>query len=121
MKKWVFFLTLFMLDGIALSAQQPKNGTYTYTMAFAEWKGRSMGATCTVIIRNDRIKIIDNGKSNLGGKKGDLIEEGILMQHRKTGKWIIGHSRKDTNAKEIGGCSDGPSIIDFKRKRFWTC
>jgi len=42
------------------------------------------------------------------------------MKH-KSGKWIIGHTTKDKYAKEIGGCSDGPSEINFKKKIFWLC
>jgi hypothetical protein len=57
----------------------------------------------------------------LTGKKGDIIEEGIIMKHTKTGKWIIGHIIKDRDAKEIGGCSNGPSVINFKQKIFWSC
>jgi len=30
-------------------AQKPKDGTYTYSIAFEEWQGKSLGATCTVI------------------------------------------------------------------------
>lgn len=103
------------------TAQKPKDGTYTYSIAFAEWQGKSLGATCTVIIKGDSIKVVHNGKGNLTGKKGDILDQGIIMRHTKTGKWIIGHNNKDKDTKEIGGCSDGPSIIDFKRKRFWSC
>jgi hypothetical protein len=112
---------LFFAIPFLLIAQKPENGTYTYSIAFAEWDGKSLGATCTVVIKGDSIKVIHNGKVNLTGKKGDIIDEGIIMKHKKTGKWIIAHDKKDKDAEEIGGCSDGPSIIDFKRKRFWSC
>lgn len=113
------FLLFFVCT--ATLAQNPKDGTYTYSIAFAEWNGKSLGATCTVIIKGDSIKVVHNGKGNLTGKKGDILDQGIIMKHTKTGNWIIGHSSKDKDAKEIGGCSDGPSIIDFKRKTFWSC
>lgn len=102
-------------------AQKPKDGTYTYSIAFAEWNGKSLGTTCTVIIKGDSIKVIHNGKGNLTGRKEDILDQGIIMRHTQTGKWIIGHSKQDKDAKEIGGCSDGPSVIDFKRKKFWSC
>jgi len=101
--------------------QRPKDGTYTYTVAFAEWNGKSLGATGTVVIKGDSIKVIHNGETNLTGNKGDILDQGIIMKHIKTGKWIIGHNPGDKDAKEIGGCSDGPSVIDFKGKNFWTC
>jgi hypothetical protein len=120
---WRHFLilllfSLYLKNGFA---QKPKDGYYTYSIAFAEWNGKSLGATCNVLIKGDSIKVIHNGKGNLTGKKGDILDEGILMRHKKTGKWIIGRSPNDVNAKEIGGCSDGPSVIDFKNKKWWSC
>ena len=101
-------------------AQKPKDGIYTYAIAFSEWQGKPLGATCTVIIRGDSIKVVHNDTGKLTGKQGDILDQGIILKH-KSGKWIIGHSIKDKDVKKIGGCSDGPSIIDFKQKKFWTC
>lgn len=120
MKALLIFALLVFASASAF-AQKPKDGTYTYSIAFAEWGGKSLGSTCTVIIKGDSIKVIHNGKKNLTGRKGEIIDEGIIMKHIKTGKWIIGHNKKDKDAKEIGGCSDGPSVIDFKHQRFWMC
>ena len=120
MKKFLFIYLLFLVC-FHTRAQIPKDGTYTYKIAFAEWGGKSLGATCTVKIKGNSIKIIHNGKGNLTGNKGDILDEGIIMKHSKTGQWIIGHSRKDKNAKEVGGCSEGPSVIDFKHKKWWSC
>ena len=120
MKKLLFTYLLFLVY-FHTRAQIPKDGTYTYKIAFAEWGGKSLGATCTVKIKGNSIKIIHNGKGNLTGNKGDILDEGIIMKHAKTGQWIIGHSRKDKNAKEVGGCSEGPSVIDFKHKKWWSC
>lgn len=119
--KTYFTACLILCAYTATLAQKPKDGTYTYSIAFGEWNGKSLGATCSVIIKGDSIKVIHNGKGNLTGKKGDILDRGIIMKHTKTGKWIIGHSNKDRNAKEIGGCTNGPSVIDFKRKKFWSC
>ena len=119
--KPILLSLLLVLTVFVTHAQKTKDGTYTYAIAFQEWKGKSLGATCTVIIKGDSIKIIHNGTGNLSGSKGDIIDEGILMKHTKTGKWIIAHSNNDKNAKEIGGCSNGPSVIDFKLKQFWLC
>jgi hypothetical protein len=112
---------VFLISCSAAMAQRPKNGTYTYSIAFAESGGRSLGASCTVIINSDRIKVVHNGTTRMSGHKGDILDEGIIMMHTKTGAWIIGHSIKDKDAKEVGGCSEGPSVIDFKRRKFWTC
>ena len=47
--------------------------------------------------------------------------KGILMQHKSTKKWIIGVKPEDVNAQEIGGCTDGPTVIDFKNKIYSKC
>jgi len=111
---------LLLLTAIVSQAQKPKDGTYTFTVAFAEWGGKSHGNTCTVIIKGNKVKVINNGTGSLQMYKGQVMDEGILMIH-KSGKWIIGHSPKDKYAEEIGGCSDGPSEIDFKKRLFWIC
>lgn len=102
-------------------SQKPPDGTYTYKVAFDEWGGRSLGATVTVVIKGDSIRVIHNGRPGLSGKKGEVIDAGIILKHSRTGKWIIGKKKEDVNAAEIGGCSDGPSVIDFKRKIFRLC
>jgi hypothetical protein len=116
-----FLALLFFCIASVTHSQRPIDGSYTYKIAFAEWGGKSNGATCTVIIKGDSIKVIQNGTGNLAGKKGDIIDQGILMTHKRTGKWIIAHNTKDIDAKEVGGCTEGPSEIDFKHKRFWLC
>ncbi len=43
------------------------------------------------------------------------------MWHAKSKHWIIGDNAKDKQAEEVGGCSDGPQVIDLKRGIYWTC
>jgi hypothetical protein len=109
------YLLFFLLMMGSASEQKPKDGTYTYSIAFEEYGGKTLGSTCTVIIKGDSIIIVHNGKANLTGKKGDVMDEGIIMKHIKTGKWIIAHP-SDINAPEIGGCGSGPTIIDLNVK-----
>lgn len=111
----VALLLIFVTTGFS---QKPKSGTYTYTIAFAEWQGQSLGATCTVIIKGDSITVINNG--SITGKKGDIIDAGIIMKH-KTGAWVIGHSKDDKQAAEIGGCTGGPTVVEFRTKKVWLC
>ena len=96
-----FFICFLLCVSILTIAQKPKDGTYTYSIVFEEWQGKSLNAACTVQIKGDSVKIINNGTGNLTGKKGDIIDEGILMKHTKTDKWIIGHNAKDKDAKEL--------------------
>ena len=121
MFKYLIFILFFSFTSTLANSQKPKNGVYTYKIAFEEWSGKSLGATCTVVIKGDSIKIIHNGKGNLTGTRGEILDEGIIMKHKKTGKWIIGHQPKDIYAEEIGGCGSGPTIIDFKNKRWLSC
>jgi hypothetical protein len=111
---------IFILSGFIANTQIPKSGTYTYDIAFAEWDGKSNGASCTVIIKGDSIKIVHNGTGNLTGKKGDILDAGVIMKHKKTGKYIIARNAQDQYAEEANGC-EGPSLIDFAKKKFWTC
>ena len=113
-------LTLFCFTAFCLSAQIPKNGTYIYSIAFAEWNGKTNGATCQVVIQGDSITVYHDGSSKLTGKKGDILDKGLIMKHTKTGKWIIAHKPEDVNAPVLNGC-EGPAIIDFVKRLFWSC
>jgi len=121
MSKDFFAFLLFLFICLSTFGQKPKDGTYTYSIAYAEWGGKSLGSTCTVKIKGDSIFVIHDGNKRMTGTKGDTLDHGIILKHTKTCKWIIGLHKKDKDAKEIGGCSDGPSIIDFKRKKWWSC
>jgi hypothetical protein len=50
-----------------------------------------------------------------------LLEEGTLMWHGGTSKWIIANSEQDLLATEVGGCTDGPATVDLERRIYWTC
>ncbi|MGC3947551.1 MAG: hypothetical protein QM762_24105 [Chryseolinea sp.] len=78
-----------------------------------------IGSTVTVVIYGDSIRIVNNG--TLTGKKGDIIEQGRIIKHKATGKWIIALKPEDEFTEHVGGCSDGPTIIDFKNRKWWTC
>lgn len=98
----------------------PPDGEYRFDVAFAEWEGKSMGEKVTVVIHGDSVKVIYAGDGKLTAEKGEVLEEGIILKH-KSGDWIIARDREDVNLEEIGGCTGGPSIIDFKNKKFWMC
>jgi hypothetical protein len=111
-------LPALVANTIALAIE---DGEYTFTVAFAEWGGQSLGATCKVIIKGNSVLVLHDGNPTLSGRAGEVIDKGFLMRHKATGKWIIGKTEKDKLAPEIGGCSDGPSIIDLKKRIFWLC
>ncbi|MBP6430585.1 MAG: hypothetical protein KA319_02375 [Ferruginibacter sp.] len=118
MKKLCTILFLVFLLVINTKAQKlPKGGTYFLDFIDMEYQGKKYG-TCKAVVKGNRIKLyVVKGCYQ---KPGMLIEEGILLIH-KSGKIIIGGKKTDRNATEIGGCSDGPRIIDFKKKRYETC
>tara|TARA_B100000809_G_C15028220_1_gene490984 strand:- start:291 stop:647 length:357 start_codon:yes stop_codon:yes gene_type:complete len=117
--KNLLLIIVLLVTGLNGFGQDLKDGTYTFDIAFAEWGGKSLGSTCSVIIKGDSITVINDG--SLSGEKGEIIEKGTLMIHKDTGKWIITHSKSDINAEEVGGCSDGPTEIDIKNKKLWLC
>ncbi|PHN06994.1 hypothetical protein [Flavilitoribacter nigricans] len=99
----------------------PPDGTYRFDIAFAEWQGKSMGEGVTVAIAGDSIKVIYEGDGSLTNtKKGTMMDQGLIMKH-KSGDWIIGTRPEDKEMEEVGGCTGGPAIIDFKHKRYWMC
>ncbi len=106
---------------ISSFGQKLKNGTYKFSIRDAEYVSHPIVAKCKVIIKRDKIKVIYIDSSLTLIKYGDIFDEGILMWHKKTKQWIIGHSKQDKNAKEVGGCSDGPRVIDLKKKEIWNC
>lgn len=116
----VFLIYSLCLSLISFS-QIPKSGIYIYKYCDAEYN--KCLSTCKVVIKGNKITIYatkELSKSITNLKEGDIIDKGFILKH-VSGKWIIGHNLKDKNAKEIGGCSEGPTIIDFKKKEFWTC
>ena len=117
----VTLLLLSCLCAFNVEAQRPKNGHYKYAVAYWEWGSKPRGLTCDVIIKGDSVKVVHNGDPGMNGEKDQLIDEGLLLFHKKSGKWIIGHTRDAAQAPKVGGCEEGPTVIDLKLKRVWLC
>lgn len=97
-----------------------KDGKYTFDVAFAEHEGKSLGVKVDVLIHGNNIIVTYEGEGSLTADKGTILDQGYILKH-KTGDWIITKDPKDSELDEIGGCTDGPSIIDFKNQKFWMC
>lgn len=93
-------------------------GKMKYELYFSEWNGRMNNLKVDIIIQGNKITVFNNTEKPLPG--GKILVKGILMKH-KSGKWIIGKNNNDKNAEEIGGCTNGPIIIDFKTKIIEWC
>jgi hypothetical protein len=50
-----------------------------------------------------------------------VIARGELMWHAKSRQWIIVMEAEDRQAIEVGGCSDGPDVVDLVQRVYWTC
>lgn len=98
--------------------QEIPQGSFTYELYMAEFSGRMKKVECSAIIVGKNITVTQTENSNLSG--GKTIIKGTIMKH-KSGKWIIGQNPEDKEAEEIGGCSDGPTPIDFETKIIEWC
>ena len=102
-------------------AEKPplRSGDYTFTHKFAEHPdmvsiqlyARVRGRHISLINRSDEVSPFPKG----------LVASGTLMWHARSGQWIIGTSPTDREAAEVGGCSDGPSVVDLQTRIYWTC
>ena len=119
MKQFILAFVFLLFAGFVHS-QIPKSGIYFYTIHSAEWPNMKPVATCKVEINGNKIKVIYLGGNLSNTKEGDVLDEGIILKH-KSGKWIIGKKESDKQLDEIGGCTDGPSQINFKKKIYWMC
>ena len=97
-----------------------ENGEYVFEHKFAEAeqhtiKSIKLNVTITgrhiVVINNDRFDVFPKG----------ILEEGTLMWHPNSGQWIIGNKPSDKDEIDVGGCSDGPTVIDLEKRTYWTC
>lgn len=111
--------SLLLVDAALADPAIPiKSGDYTFYHRDAEFP-RSKGFPVTVSIRGDHITVIN--PKPYGPMPAGVLEDATLMWHPKSKQWILGHSDRDRDAPEVGGCSDGPYVIDFKTRIIWTC
>ena len=117
--KSYYLLSLFFLC-IGCTVQLPiSNGTYLFQHKFAEHPNTNSDIRFEVIIDNPKFFVRNNEESKIWPK--GIIEEGELFFHEASQRWIIIHSDKDKNAPEVGGCTDGPTVVDLINKIYWTC
>lgn len=61
---FLIFLCCFLANSSV--AQKPKNGIYTYKVSYAEWSGKSLGASCIVRIKGDSCIVVNDGTISWG-------------------------------------------------------
>jgi len=107
------------LCAAASTASQPiRSGQYNFLHRFAE-QPNIAGTPVTVKIKGHHITVINNTQSD-GFPKG-IIADGTLMWHATSKQWIIGTGKTDHFAKEVGGCSAVPEIVDLQNMIYWSC
>jgi len=115
-KTSILLLTAILIHA-SVSGQRLNSGTYTFNYCDLEYN-MCLGP-CKVVIKGDSITIYatkDLAEHRTFTKDGDIIDQGIILKHR-SGKYIVGKTREDINAEDIG--IEGPAILDFKKKRYW--
>lgn len=94
------------------------DGSYALTHRFAEHPNLP-SIVVDAKVKNGRITLFNNSASDVFLK--GIIAEGELFWHSTSGDWIIATSEEDKAAEHVGGCSDGPEVVDFKNLIYWTC
>ncbi|WP_188440612.1 hypothetical protein [Planktosalinus lacus] len=116
-KTVIIVCLLFTVDSFSQEKETIPQGTFNYEMYFAEFGGRMENSTCNVEIKDNRIKVLQDGTTNFMG--GKVIFEGLVIRH-KSDVWILARDEEDKNAEEIGGCTEFP-VIYFDCKLIEWC
>ena len=113
-------LAAFLLASCGSSAKEPPlpSGRYTFQHRFSEQPSIPSVALTAVV---DGAHIVLTNQSDSPALPKGVVAEGMLLWHPASGQWIIGNSPADAAAKEVGGCSDGPEVVDLANHIYWTC
>jgi len=113
----IALLTSLAAQGSTLPPPLPSS-QYAFQHKFAE-QPKLPGTPLVAQINEFHIVLINESNSAIFPQ--GPIAEGTLMWHAASGQWIIGHSDSDRHAQSVGGCSDGPEVVDLVQKIYWTC
>ncbi|SRR6266566_5230355 len=94
------------------------NGKYIFKHRYAE-QPEIESIRLTVEILGSHIAVINSEESSVFPV--GIVDEGNLEWHAISKQWIVAHNPGDKSAPEVGGCSDGPSVIDLMNGVYWTC
>ncbi|HEY0682600.1 MAG TPA: hypothetical protein VGD45_09725 [Steroidobacter sp.] len=94
------------------------SGDYPFVHKYAEHPDMP-SIELTAQIRGHHIRLINYSQSAVFPI--GVIDEGDLLWHASSEQWIIGETAADASASEVGGCSDGPTVVDLERRIYWTC
>jgi hypothetical protein len=112
---------IFLFASATACAAKPlliEPGQYKFQHHFAE-QPSIPSITVDVRIDGRHIVVTNNDKTDVFPH--GVLAEGTLMWHSASGQWIIGDTPNDAKLSDVGGCSDGPEVVDLKNHVFWTC
>lgn len=98
--------------------QMITDGTYALVHKFAEHPNMPSIAV-EAVVKSGRVSLFNHDVADVFPK--GLIKEGELFWHAPSKEWVIVVSEEDKHAEHVGGCTDGPEVIDFEDKVYWTC
>jgi len=123
--KTVLFISTLLLTfafSTSLTADEKKlplaDGEYAFTFKDAEFSHLE-GYDLLVKISKYHIVVINQHEDKVMPK--GVIDEGELKFHVGSNQWIISTEESDIFAEEVGGCSDGPTVVDLVNKIYWFC
>jgi hypothetical protein len=115
-------LLLVLAISACQSSPEPPlpSGEYVFEHKFAEAEQSSIPSIkLDVQIQGRHVVLINNDRTDVF--PAGIIKEGTLMWHAASGQWIIAKEPTDAEAAAVGGCSDGPELVDLERRIYWTC
>lgn len=95
-----------------------RSGLYVFQHQYAEQPTMS-SITLLAKINGHHIVLINQSKSDVFPI--GVIVDGTLAWHAQSQQWIVIQTQGERSAKDVGGCSDGPEVIDLIKKIYWTC
>ena len=120
--KTFFALVLIAFQATAAPAVKHKiplkPGTYTFRHRFAEQPNLGIG-TVLVTIKGGNITVFNPRTTDVFPK--GVLAQGKLVWHQKSKQWIIAEYPSDKDAQDVGGCSEGPDVVDLQNRIYWTC
>ena len=119
--KQALVVLVFVLAGCSATSEPPvpiRPGEYTFQHRFAEHPTLD-SFRLKATINGSHIVLTNPAPS--GPFPAGVLAEGQLMWHADSKQWIISNNASDRLVKDVGGCSDGPEVVDLVGKIYWTC
>jgi len=115
----LLILPLLLLTWFSFAIEIPiADGKYIFNHKYAE-QPEVESITFEAVIKGRSIVLINKSESKVFPK--GIIEQGEIFWHSQTEQWIIISTEIDKTTPNVGGCSGGPTVIDFQNMIYWSC